>query len=100
MFLWSKNMPDLAERLDADWLRYKGRLLSISAGPMICAQAHGRITMGYQHIRVEPISGKVGAEIAGIDLAAPLADDVFAEIRHAFGEHGVVFFRDQHLKPE
>src|SRR5437667_458102 len=56
--------------------------------------------MGYQHIRVEPISGKVGAEIAGIDLAAPLADEVFAEIRLAFGEYGVVFFRDQHLVPE
>src|SRR5216684_9324350 len=56
--------------------------------------------MGYRHIRVEPISGKVGAEIAGVDLRAPLADGVFAEIRHAFGEHGVVFFRDQHLTPE
>src|ERR1700730_1961418 len=56
--------------------------------------------MGYQHIRVEPISNKVGAEIAGVDLKAPLADEVFAEIRSAFGEHGVVFFRDQHLTPE
>src|SRR6266702_7667288 len=56
--------------------------------------------MGYHHIRVEPISSKVGAEIAGVDLAAPLADEVFAEIRRAFGEHGVVFFRDQHLTPE
>ncbi len=56
--------------------------------------------MAYHHIRVEPISSKVGAEIAGVDLSAPLADDVFAEIRHAFGKHGVVFFRDQHLRPE
>ena len=56
--------------------------------------------MGYQHIRVEPISNKVGAEIAGVDLRAPVADDVFAEIRRAFGEHGVVFFRDQLLTPE
>jgi taurine dioxygenase len=56
--------------------------------------------MGYQHIRVEPISSKVGAEIAGVDLKAPLADEVFAEIRRAFGEYGVVFFRDQHLVPE
>jgi taurine dioxygenase len=56
--------------------------------------------MGYHHIRVEPISSKVGAEIAGVDLRAPVADDVFAEIRRAFGEHGVVFFRDQHLTPE
>src|ERR1700675_4859056 len=60
----------------------------------------GRTRMGYRHIRVEPISSKVGAEIAGVDLRAPLADEVFAEIRRAFGEHGVVFFRDQHLAPE
>src|SRR6266851_3954147 len=64
------------------------------------ARPFGRGTMAYHHIRVEPISSKVGAEIAGVDLSAPLADDVFAEIRHAFGKHGVVFFRDQHLRPE
>jgi taurine dioxygenase len=58
------------------------------------------MTMGYQHIRVEPISSKVGAEISSVDLSAPLADEVFAEIRRAFGEHGVVFFRDQQLAPE
>src|SRR5712692_12046803 len=56
--------------------------------------------MAYHHIRVEPISSKVGAEIAGVDLAEPLADDVFAEIRRAFGKHGVVFFHDQRLMPE
>jgi len=56
--------------------------------------------MAYHHIRVERISSKVGAEIAGVDLSAPLADDVFAEIRHAFGKHGVVFFHDQRLMPE
>ncbi len=56
--------------------------------------------MRYQHIRVEPVSRHVGAEIAGVDLAAAIADEPFAEIRRAFGEHGVVFFRDQHLTPE
>jgi len=56
--------------------------------------------MGYQHIRVEPISSNVGAEIAGVDLAAPLPGEVFAEIRRAFGEHGVVFFHDQRLTPQ
>src|SRR6266849_1008748 len=64
------------------------------------ARPLGRGTMAYHHIRVEPISSKVGAEIAGVDLSAPLADDVFAEIRHAFGKHGVVFFHDQRLMPE
>jgi taurine dioxygenase len=56
--------------------------------------------MTYEHIRVAPISSKVGAEIAGVDLAAPLPEEVFAEVRRAFGEYGVVFFRDQRLTPE
>lgn len=56
--------------------------------------------MHYQHIRVHPLSGHVGAEIAGVDLSRSLADDVFGEIRDAFGRHGVVFFREQSLTPE
>jgi taurine dioxygenase len=56
--------------------------------------------MSYQHIRVEPISTHVGAEIADVDLARPITGETFAEIRRAFGEYGVVFFRDQYLTPE
>ena len=56
--------------------------------------------MAYQHIRVIPASAYVGAEIGGVDLAKPLANDALGEIRHAFGEYGVVFFRDQKLSPE
>ena len=56
--------------------------------------------MDYRHIRVEPLSTHVGAEIAGVDLAVPVADETLGEIRRAFGEYGVVFFRDQHLTPE
>ena len=56
--------------------------------------------MKYQHIRVEPVSTHVGAEIEGVDLAERVPDPVMAEIRRAFGEHGVVFFRDQRLTPE
>ncbi len=56
--------------------------------------------MSYQHIRVEPISTDVGAEIGDVDLAGPITEETFAEIRCAFGEYGVVFFRDQYLTPE
>ena len=56
--------------------------------------------MTYDHIRVEPLSTALGAEIGGVDLAAPLPEPALAEIRHAFGEHGVIFFRDQLLTPE
>jgi len=56
--------------------------------------------MNYQHIRVAPLSAHVGAEIGGVNLAQPVADDVLGEIRQAFGRYGVVFFRDQHLTPK
>ncbi len=56
--------------------------------------------MSYRHIRVEPVSRHVGAEIGGVDLSAPIADEALAEIRDAFGKYGVVFFRDQSLTPE
>ncbi len=56
--------------------------------------------MTYRLIRVEPVSPHVGVEISGVDLARPIAADAFAEIRRAFGQYGVVFFRDQHLTPE
>ena len=44
-------------------------------------------------IEVRP-HGRVGAEILGVDLAR-LNDDDLAQIRAAFADHGVVFFRDQ-----
>ena len=50
-------------------------------------------------ITVTPISGALGAEIGGVDLAK-LDDDVFSEIHQAWLEHKVVFFRDQRLSPE
>jgi len=56
--------------------------------------------MTYQHIRVAPLSAHVGAEIDGVDLTAPVSDPAMAEIRNAFGEYGVVFFRDLQLTPE
>lgn len=50
----------------------------------------------YRKIRVEPLTGSIGAEISGVDIAH-LDDAAFAEIRQAFHEHAVVFFRDQDL---
>lgn len=56
--------------------------------------------MGYELIDVKPIAGALGAEIEGIDLSAPMADDLFAETRDAFLEFHVIFFRDQTLTPD
>jgi taurine dioxygenase len=48
---------------------------------------------------IRPLSGALGAEILGIDLAQDLGDDTVAAIRAAWLEHLVVFFRDQTLPP-
>src|SRR4051812_5442454 len=54
----------------------------------------------YKAIRVEPIAGALGAEIAGVDLSTDLGDDAIAEIRRAWLDHLVVFFRDQTVAPD
>lgn len=56
--------------------------------------------MHYQTIEVQPASEALGAIIQGVDLARGLSQAQFEEIRQAFHEYGVIFFRDQHLTPE
>ena len=50
-------------------------------------------------IEIVPTGAALGAEIRGIDLAAPLDEAHFAEIERAFDEHGVIFFRGLNLTP-
>jgi len=54
----------------------------------------------YRKIDVVPMTGAIGAEIFGVDLSKPLADDVFEEIHRAFLDHLVIFFRDQEITPD
>ena len=51
-------------------------------------------------IAVRPSGEGAGAEVAGVDISAPLPDGVFAEIDRALAHHGVLVFRDQRLSPE
>ena len=52
----------------------------------------------YRRIKVKPIAGALGAEIGGVDLA-DLDDKTFEEIKAAWLEHLVVFFRNQAITP-
>lgn len=52
-----------------------------------------------ENITVRRIAGALGAEIDGVDLAAPLDDACVAALRAAWLAHGVIFFRDQPLSP-
>jgi len=55
--------------------------------------------MGYQTIDVKPLSGALGAEISGVDLAKDLSNQAFDEIHQAFLDHQAIFIRDQDLTP-
>ena len=50
-------------------------------------------------VDIIPTGAALGAEIRGVDLAKPLDDAIFAAIERAYNEHGVIFFRDQHVTP-
>lgn len=54
----------------------------------------------YQHIEVQPASNALGAAVVGIDLSRPLPERELGELRQAFADYGVLFFRDQELTPE
>lgn len=51
-------------------------------------------------IEIHPLSSAIGAEIHGIDISAELSEAQFAAIARAYGDHGVIFFRDQRLTPD
>ena len=56
--------------------------------------------MRNSRIEVQPISGALGAEVHGVDVAEELDDATIGDIRRALLDHGVIFFRDQRLDAE
>jgi taurine dioxygenase len=54
----------------------------------------------YKHIEVRPISGALGAEIAGVDMARELDAEVASEVRQALLDHLVIFLREQTATPQ
>ncbi|MDP7153151.1 MAG: TauD/TfdA family dioxygenase, partial [Gammaproteobacteria bacterium] len=56
--------------------------------------------MDQKYFDITPLSGALGAEIGGLDLAQPMDDDTFAAFCDAWHRYQVLFFRDQELTPE
>lgn len=54
----------------------------------------------YHHIHVEACTNAIGGVVEGIDLAKDISDDALAELRAAYADRGVLFFRGQNLAPE
>jgi taurine dioxygenase len=55
---------------------------------------------GSNVLRIEPVTGAIGAEISGIDLSDDLSDAMIGDLRRALLDHLVIFFRDQAITPE
>jgi taurine dioxygenase len=65
----------------------------VSATPpsaSVNAPAHG-----YRHIDVRRFAPALGAEIRGVELADGLGEEAYREVRRAFLEHQVLFFKEQ-----
>lgn len=56
--------------------------------------------MNYETIEVRKVTPRIGAEIFGADLTTTLSNRQVAEIRHAFLDNQVIFFRDQKMTIE
>ncbi len=55
----------------------------------------------YKTISVKRFAPNLGAEITGVDLSKRVSNDQFAEIKRAFLDHQVLFFKDQNeVAPE
>ncbi|MDP0918990.1 TauD/TfdA family dioxygenase, partial [Klebsiella pneumoniae] len=49
---------------------------------------------------IRPLPGSFAAEVLGLDLGQPLADDDFRRIHRAHLDHHVLVFRDQRITPQ
>lgn len=51
-------------------------------------------------LEIRPLDAPLGAEVLGLDLSRPLADDDFARIHRAHLDHHVLVFRDLRITPQ
>ena len=67
--------------------------------PWVRAERERLAALRFEKIGVTPLGATLGAELSGVDLAgleqAELDHATFEEIRRAFDEYKVIFFRDQ-----
>lgn len=73
-------------------------MLTFDVGPRVARRVpDGFDDRPYERFGVRPLSPTIGAEIDGVDLGAPMDDELQAEVRRALLEWKVLFFRDQDI---
>ena len=53
--------------------------------------------MSAENFDIQPLAGRIGAEIVGVNLSSDLSDSLVSEIRKALIHYKVIFFRNQTL---
>jgi taurine dioxygenase len=53
--------------------------------------------MSSVNLEIQPVAGRIGVEIVGLDLNTDLSDGIISEIRQALIQYKVIFFRQQTL---
>lgn len=68
-----------------------------AVGPVthLAAERQRLDALVWEHFDVVRCSATIGAELHGVDLTQPLADEVVADIAAALADYKVLFFRDQ-----
>lgn len=51
-------------------------------------------------LKLRKLSHALGAQVCGVDLAAPMSEAEFGDIYQAFLDHGILLFRDQDITRE
>lgn len=64
---------------------------------LVKTSKHSFATVG--NVNIKRVSGSLGAEVNGLDVRRMSNADV-AEVKQAWHEHKVLFFRDQQLQPK
>jgi taurine dioxygenase len=54
----------------------------------------------FKTIKATPVSREIGAEISGVDIAYGVDDEQISELKRAYSDYGVIFFRDQDITPD
>lgn len=53
--------------------------------------------MSSTQFEIKPVTGRIGAEIVGVDLSTNLSEEIIREIRQTLIQYKVIFFRNQQL---
>ncbi|HEY5109702.1 MAG TPA: TauD/TfdA family dioxygenase [Acidimicrobiales bacterium] len=73
----------------------------VQVGPVThLAEEQARLSLlTFDGFDVRQVGATIGAEVNGLDLCAPLDEDVVADLARCLHEYKVLFFRDQPLTP-